>query len=81
MAAKSVKKVIVPGGEKKAKAEKEKKADAAVEEPFVNITPPGEKKGALTVCHTITTVLTRLHRSVRPHASRLQSHRHRVILV
>ena len=46
LAAKSAKvSAAPPAGEKKAKAEKEKKQ---AEEEFVNTTPKGEKKGALS---------------------------------
>ena len=52
LAAKAVKNAAtaaVGSGEKKVKAEKEKKEEEA---PFVNTTPKGEKKGAHTYCYT-----------------------------
>ena len=64
----------------KPKAEKEKPKEKEIEQPFVNTTPKGHKKGSFRSTSTII-LLTIANRHVRAHGSRLQPHRRRIRMV
>lgn len=66
-----------PAGEKKAKAEKEKKEEEA---PFVNNTPKGQKKGAETDIVSIN-IASSWYRPFRTYGKRLQPDSRRIRLV